>query len=819
MKTTSRAQFKEIFEAVVDLPLSERASLLADRCADDTEMRVGIEKLLAADDAVGNFLESSPFNESIGKFAEIRTQKFIGQAIGDYHIEREIGAGGMGTVFLATRILGDISQKVAIKIVHDGLHAKEITRRFLIERKILASLEHSGIARLIDAGQTADGLPYLVMEYVDGRALDEYCSAHDLSIGERLSIFRKVCSAVAYAHRRLIIHRDLKPSNILVTTDGDVKLLDFGIAKLLVPSGADTPQTATLMNLLTPAYAAPEQILGKTITTATDVYSLGVILYELLAGVRPFSFEDKNYQEILRLACETDPLAPSISVLQLKGDLDNIVLKSLRKDPERRYQTVEQFIEDIERCQKGLPVSARPDTFSYRAAKFFERNRFTVTIATMFLIALIGGAITIFYQYTVANHERALAERRFADVRALANNVVFRYNDEIAKFPGSTALRGELVQDAVKYLDGLSADEIDDVSLKLELARAYQKIGDVQGRPYTANLGKSEDALINYQKSVDILEKATAKSPNDIELKRELVRSYLRLFSLQLRLRMNENSDTTAKALKLQLEINDADPSDPIANAAQLADVYIIQADYNFPTVIPDRIAIYQKASDLLENIADKTSETQRSWSRVNQRIGTNYIWLGEAQIKKGETENAAQNFRNALPYNKKMSESVKTEIAISGATPNLRRNLAGSYGGLGDNYSKLGDKKNSLTMLQQNLEISLELASGDAKNTEAQLDVANAYIGFADAYEQFGELSKAIVLNEKTLEIYKKLIANDEKNGEVANGLVLRMRKVADLLENGKRPQEAKNYRQKITEMCKIEINNSTCKYIAAIE
>lgn len=843
MKTTSRTQFKEIFEAVVDLPVSERANLLAHACAGNDKMHAEIERLLAADDAAGGFLESSPFDGSVNNFAEIRAQKFIGQKIGAYYIEREIGAGGMGTVFLASRDLGDFRQKVAIKIVHQGAHSKEIIRRFLIERKILAELEHSGIARLIDAGETADGLPFLVMEYIDGEPLDEHCRAKDLSIEERLTLFRKVCSAVAYAHRRLIIHRDLKPSNILVTADGEPKLLDFGIAKLLEPVGTNTPQTATLMNLLTPAYSAPEQIRGETITTATDVYSLGVILYELLSGVRPFSFGNKNYSQIVHVICETDPPKPSeantrrnktsgtgdernlatgddsLSRFQsntaksLRGDLDNIVLKALRKDPERRYQSVEQFSEDIERYQKGLPISARPDIFSYRATKFFHRNKFTVVAASIVLISIVGSLIGIFHQYTVANHERSLAERRFTDVRALANNVVFRYNDEIAKFPGSTALRGELVQDAVKYLDGLSADEIEDVSLKLELARAYQKIGDVQGRPYTANLGKSEEALTNYQKSVDILENASSDSPAEIELKRELVRSYMRLFSLQLRLRLNENPDTTAKALKLQLEINDADPSDPIANAAQLADVYINQADYNFPTVISERIAAYQKAADLLENIPDKTSEMLRSWSRVNQRIGTNYIWLGEAQIKKGETENAAQNFRNALPYNKKMSESVENEIGISGATPNLRRNLAGSYGGLGDNYSKLGERENSLKMLSKSLEISLELAKDDKKNTEAQIDVANAYVSFADAFKEFGELPKAIASNEQCLNIYEKLVTSDDKNGEISNGLVFRMYWMVDLLEKVKRTQEAKNYRQKVAEMCKLELNAALCK------
>ena len=854
MENVNRTRFKEIFEAAVELPAAQRAGFLSDVCSDNEKLRGDIERLIAADEAAGNFLESSPFDESITDFNQLKARNYINQKIGAYKIEREIGAGGMGTVFLAARDLGEISQQVAVKIVHQGAYSNEILRRFLIERKILAELEHSGIARLIDAGQTIEGLPFLVMEYVDGVPLDEFCRSENCSIDERLRLFRQICAAVAYAHRRLIIHRDLKPSNILVTKDGEVKLLDFGIAKLLSPTDSDAPPTATLMNLLTPAYAAPEQIRGESVTTATDVYSLGVILYELLTGVRPFSFGSANYQEIVRVICETEPPMPSsvisgqLSVISentaenkgsktkdqnhktnpkskiqnpksLRGDLDNIILKALRKDAERRYQAVEQFGDDLERYQKGLPVSARADTFSYRAAKFFERNKLVVSAASLIILILVSGIIGIAYQYTVANRERALAEKRFTNVKELANKVVFHYHDEIAKFSGSTALRGELAQDAVKYLDDLSADELDDVPLKLELARAYQKIGDVQGRPYTANLGKSEDALASYQKSVSILEKASAELPAEIELKRELVRSYLRLFSLQLRLRLNDNPENTAKALNLQLEINAADQSDPIANAAALADAYIVQADQSFKEVFPDRIAIYQKAADLLENIPNKTSEMQRSWSRVNQRIGTNYMWLGDNFLNAGDAENAAQNYRKALPYNEKMFESVKTEIALSGTTPNLERNLAGSYRNLGENHFKMGERENSLNELEKCLEVSLRLAKNDAKNTEAQIDVANAYISFADAFEHFGDVPQAVASNEKCLEIYEKLITTDEKNGEVINGLVWRMKLTADLLEKLNRTQAAKNYRQKVIEMCKLEINDSTCKEIGTIK
>ena len=810
METANRTKFKELFEAAVELPVSERADFLDHCCADNIFIRSEIERLLAADDAAGSFLESSPFDESAVSFAEIRARNYIGQKIGAYRIEREIGAGGMGTVFLAARDLGGFEQNVAIKIVHQGANSKEIIRRFLIERKILAELEHSSIARLIDAGQTAEGLPFLVMEYVDGEPLDEFCRTNNCSIEERLRLFRRVCAAVAYAHRRLIVHRDLKPSNILVTADGEPKLLDFGIAKLLLSEGGESKKTLTMMNLLTPAYAAPEQIRGESVTTATDVYSLGVILYKLLTGVLPYDLKDKTLDKVFEIISRTETTKPSENpksktrTSQLKGDLDNIILKSLRKDAERRYQSVEQFSDDLERHLKGLPVSARPDTFSYRAAKFYERNKLIVVAASLFTLTLIGGVIGIGYQYAIASRERALAEKRFTEVRELANKVVFRYHDEIAKFPGSTALRGELVEDAVKYLDGLSADEIDDVPLKLELARAYQKIGDVQGRPYTANLGKSEDALASYQKSIDILEKAAAASPDEIELKRELVRSYLRLFSLQNRQRLNDNPENTAKALNLQLEINREDPSDPIANAAQLADVYINQADCNFKAALAatfaERISTYQKAAELLENIPNKTIEMQRSWSRVNQRIGTNYLWTGDKFMTDGDAENAAQNFRNALPYNEKMFESVKTEIALSGATPNLQRNLAGSYRNLGENYFKLGERDNSLKMLGQNLAISLELAKEDTQNTEAQIDIANAYISFADAFEKFNDLPKAVASNEKSLEIYQKIITTSEKNGEVADGLVWRTTQNVRLLEKmnrtgGSRRLPAKDY------------------------
>lgn len=805
MKTTGRTQFKEIFEAVVDLPLSERASLLADRCAGDAEMRVGIEKLLAADDAAGGFLESSPFDESIGKFTELRSQKFIGQAIGDYHIEREIGAGGMGTVFLATRTLGDISQKVAIKIVHEGLHSKEILRRFLIERKILAGLEHSGIARLIDAGQTADGLPYLVMEYIDGRPLDEYCTAKDLSIGERLSIFRKMCSAVAYAHRRLIIHRDLKPSNILVTTDGDVKLLDFGIAKLLVPAGADTPQTATLMNLLTPAYAAPEQIRGETITTATDVYSLGVILYEILAGVRPFSFGDKNYQEIVRVICETDPTAPSevwreketlrrldtqknrsvsteisaspvrrVAASQLRGDLDNIILKALRKDPERRYQSVEQFSEDIERYQKGLPVSARPDTFSYRATKFFQRNRLAVASTALIVLLLIGGIVGTTWQAMRAARQQKIAEQRFAQVRELANNVIFKYHDSIANLNGSTAVRKMLVEDATKYLDSLSQDAGADEDLQNEMALAYAKLADVQGKPYEANTGDTAGALQSYQKSIKLLEDLTGSKVPAVRSKAEdeLIPTYHSYSALSGRaFNYDEAIQSQTKGLFLAQKQLDLEPQNLkkrisfARNNLWLGDA--VNENGDFTGAMDHYRRFLALAGDIYNGVPDD-NDARTILGIAHDRIGRIFMFRGQELARTDfPPEKIQEIFRDSYDHLTKTLELVTKVAAANPGNQKYARNLSASRTNLGQALRNIGDLNRSLEMQKEVIKDDENNLKSDTGNRQLKAD----YVGHLDelglTLAAKNESAKAIEMLRKAKQIIDDLVAEDAENME----------------------------------------------------
>ncbi len=374
----------------------ERVPFLARIGAEDPELCADVESFMRAYDARPGFLET-PYLGDAGNF-DHRTA-WTGRVLGAYALMEKVGAGGMGEVFRAARADGLYERQVAVKLIRDGLGKESFLQRFANERQILARLDHPNIARLLDGGASEEGIPYVVMEFIDGAPIDEFCSREQLSIRERMKLFRAVCSAVQYAHQNLVVHRDLKPGNILVTQDGVPKLLDFGIAKILDPRReADVPQSATVLPIMTPAFASPEQVRGGVITTASDVYSLGVILYVLLTGQQPYGLANRSAHELMKAICDTEPLRPSTAVTRcgqvprlaegpasptatadepprrarvrlghaLRGDVDSIVLKALRKDPAGRYATVEQFSEDIRRHLDGLPVQARRGTAAYR---------------------------------------------------------------------------------------------------------------------------------------------------------------------------------------------------------------------------------------------------------------------------------------------------------------------------------------------------------------------------------------------------------------------------------------------------------------------
>ena len=425
-------QVSQLFHAALARDAGERATFLTRACAGDHELRQIVESLLSQESATGAFIDeplfeilarpdpegsaNDPDKTSAGtanvgvQRAPGSTSPMEGRRLGAYRITREIGHGGMGSVYLAARADDVFHKEVAIKIVRMGLAHADLLRRFHQEREILASLDHPAIARVIDGGSTEEGLPYLVMDYVDGRPIDAWCDEHGLNVSERLTLFRAVCAAVQHAHQRLVLHRDIKPAHILVTPNGDVKLLDFGIAKLFADDGLarTLPHTETATRIMTPEYASPEQVRGDAVHTTSDVYALGVVLYELLTGRWPYGTRGRLLYDVIRAICDEEPTRPSIAVGQmeeppraivaegsvdvlrrrLEGDLDNILVKALQKDPSRRYTSVEQFSEDIRRHLEGFPVSARKDTAAYRAHTFVRRHRIGVAAAAIILMSL-----------------------------------------------------------------------------------------------------------------------------------------------------------------------------------------------------------------------------------------------------------------------------------------------------------------------------------------------------------------------------------------------------------------------------------------------
>ncbi len=529
----SRERFQrceELFHAALPLGEQERDALLRDGCAGDSELRAEVERLLADHGLAGDFI-SSPALLSTGPGQT--DPSWVGRLVGPYKVVREIGRGGMGAVYLAERADGQYEQRVALKVIKRGMDTDQVLARFRAERQILASLDHPNIARLLDGGSTDEGVPFFAMEYIEGEAIDTWAEGHSLSVEQRLQLFLQVCAAVSYAHQRLVVHRDIKPLNILVTEAGVPKLLDFGIAKVL-HQGDEATSTVTGMRVLTPEYASPEQIEGLHATTVSDVYALSVVLYELLTGRSPYRVRSRTPLEVVEAVRTTDPERPSAVGSteklrrRLRGDLDTILLTALRKEPERRYQSVEQFAGDVRRHLDGLPVRARPDTFGYRAGKFVRRHRVPVAAGLLLALALLGGTVATAWQAREARAAQARAERRFGDVRKLANSLLFDYHDAIRDLRGARPVRERMVRDALGYLDGLAKEAREDPTLQRELAGAYDRIGDLQGGE-PSSLGDTDGAAVSYAKAVGILESLLRADSTNRSLRRDAANSSLAL--------------------------------------------------------------------------------------------------------------------------------------------------------------------------------------------------------------------------------------------------------------------------------------------------
>ena len=490
-----------LFRELVDLSPAEREKYFQ-RHPVKPDLRAEVESLLEYDLRDGPSLAHFVGMEA-EDLLESRDVEQQGRRCGPYRLVGLLGRGGAGAVYLAQRTDGQIEQRVAIKLLRQDSQRRSFHDRFLQERQILASMQHAGIARLLDAGQTDDDKPYLVMEYIEGTPIDVY--AKELDVREKLALFLRVCEAVSYAHRNLIIHRDLKPSNILVDAAGNPKLLDFGIAKIL---DAATDQTRTQERLLTPDYASPEQVRGAAQTTATDVYSLGAVLYHLLTGRSPHVFPDRSPQAIDTSICSAEPVPASSVNPELPKDLDFVLRKALRKEPEERYASAEAMADDIRAFLEWRPVRARSGNTWYRTRKFARRYRVLVAAATLTILGLSAGLY-------VANRERFIAQERFQQLRQLSAKI-FELDRDIAKLPGATQARRRLVSASLEYLEGLGPAAHGDLDLTEEIGRAYEQVARIQGVPVGPNIGDFTKAEESLKKGDGLIDRVLASRPGSV---------------------------------------------------------------------------------------------------------------------------------------------------------------------------------------------------------------------------------------------------------------------------------------------------------------
>jgi len=727
------SEVKTVLSGVLDAEPTERPEILERLCGADTELRTTVESLLAMESKADRFDTAVlPGTALWGDAPEQAPAE-----IGPYTILKEIGRGGMGVVYLADRADGEYDKRVAIKLITGARRDENLDQRFRRERQILAQLEHPGIARLLDGGATASGQPYLVMEYVEGPPLLAWCNEHQLPIAARLKLFLSVCEAVAYAHQKLIVHRDLKPGNILVTPVGDPKLLDFGLARVL---DSDTEITQAGPMLMTISYASPEQIRGERQTVASDVYSLGVILYELLTAHRPYQLANASFAETIRVTCEQEPIPPSQLNGRLRGDLETILLKSLAKDPRLRYVTVDEFAADLRRHIDGQPIHARPATFPYRAGKFLRRHRVAVPAAALAAALILSFAGLSWF-------EARRAQRRFNDVEKLAHSVMFEFHDAIVNLPGSTAARELLVRRALEYLENLLHEAAGDPRLAREIALGYSRIGEVQGNDGTSNLGKVSAALESHRKAEEILGRLLARSPSDDSLRLDYLRASEGLAGAysaagdvpQARALSEKNLAMAAAALR-------AHPNDPAFLNAMMEAQYIAADLLTNAKKYEEAIPIRENILAIQQRIVE--AKPGDFGARVNlalahKRLGALYGVLKRYEEGRREYERA---------------RVIDEEYLKKVGGPRAQLDLSYDYSDLGWVTVRLGDQLAALAFYRKAQALRESAAAADPNDHRAAVALASITERIAVQLRRTHDLPAALQESQRAIALWKEL-------------------------------------------------------------
>ncbi len=729
-------RIEALFAQAVELDVAERRAWLDARCAGDEELRAEVEELLEASDsetliqgAVGLGARES-LGGSLGE----------GKTIGAYRLCEPLGQGGMGAVYRATRSDEQFEQDVAIKFIRQGFDRPELRRRFVAERRILARLEHAHIARLLDGGSTDDGTPYVVMEYVRGQPIDRWCVERELGVEETLQLFLSVCQAVQFAHRNLVIHRDLKPANILVTEEGEVKLLDFGIAKLLAAEGEgpEGVETRTEGRMLTPDYASPEQIRGETVTTASDIYSLGVLLFELLTGQRPYRLTS-DWTQWEHALSGREPDRPSTALQtrdktavtaerarRLRGDLDNIVMLAMRREPERRYGSVGQLAEDIQRHLDGFPVLARPSTLRYRAAKFVRRNRVGVAAAAMIALLLVGFSISTWVQA-----RRIAAERDVAQLERDNTQEVVRFMQELFDVADPGVSQGEEVR-ARDLLDRGAATIRSELGDQPALrARMLTSIGSAYH-----GLGMFERADEHMQEAVDLI------GESEVDLwARQSARSTL------LALRNDQGRHEEAVELA-EANVADARAAGPV----DAQRVYSALNDLAYSLDGAQRFEEARAAFDEARALGETFEPTMLSETTLLNNYGALELDLGNFEDARGLLEEALRIRREALDAPHPL--------------------LALSMGNLADVLSEMGELERAKALYLEGLELYRQLYGAEHPSIAYSLN----NLGFLS--DDMGHKTEAETYYREALDLWVRLVG--ERSPQVATtannlGAVLR--------------------------------------------
>ena len=794
---------KRLFSAAAELPREERAGWLARESGGDAALIAEVQSLLDAHEQPGAFLDTVTH--------ELRAQAFgiqstalnrIGARIGAYRVVGVLGTGGMGDVFKAVRDDDQYQAEVAIKLMRADMRSTLTEQRFRTERQILAGLDHRNIARLLDGGTTGEGTPYLVMELVKGEPIDGYSEARDLGVRERVQIFLQVCAAVSYAHQHLVVHRDLKPNNILVTADGSVKLLDFGIAKLLeaeAPTVEAGIGTVTTMRAMTLEYASPEQVAGGTVTTVSDVYSLGVVLYRLLTGKSPYGVQINDAERMAQILGDTTPTRPSQWQRRLDSDLDNILLMALRKEPQRRYGSVEQFANDLRNYLAGMPVKARGNSLRYRAGKFVRRRKIEIAAAALVAAVLLGAVVFSTREARIAEREREVAQEHFDSVRKLANTLLFDIHDEVAKVPGSTAAREKLVSTSLEYLDALYKRAGSDPRLQEELATAYTKVAEIQGDDGAANKGNLQDAMRSYDRSIALFTPLAAADPSNHRPGWSLAYAYVGRASLLLMTRgPKEALEDVEKGVALS-EQHAAGAADEAERVFRMGNAYVVHARIlNFLGRSPEAMAsvdkyIAQREANLRANPDDERAMKSLSIAYNNSSL------IADRRLTEVQQQQRALDLLNkSLRLDEKM-------LALRPDNPDYQRRIARSRFNIANLLLARGLYAEARDLYRMGVP-AIEKAAEDTDDAEAQYTLGMYESAYAWTLFKTGDSGGARALLLKCEKLFDEQLKHDGSlRSEYAVGQnAIRLGVLHAELE---RPQSARDYLQRgIASIQKVE-------------